>query len=176
MSAPPTAGCPEIVFTLNGKPTGTTRTAPCAANDFAVTWKPGKCYVGTELPAVSVVFTFQGGYVSGDPPLARCLGRRAVTGVEIFWTPTGNTNQITRACWMISGTCVAGMPVPNGGLVSSNPGGQTTAPLINDACYELSYGNGGIKKAYWTRNGSVYSTISVPPKANDVCWYGYGAS
>lgn len=68
--------------------------------------------------------------------------------------------------------------LPVGGLVSSDPAGPSTAPYIDDVCFELSYGNGGITKAEWTYNAKPMGPPITVPKsgkkaANDVCWYGY---
>jgi hypothetical protein len=98
--------------------------------------------------------------------------------IEIFWTPHGSTNVISRACWTHNGTCVDPISVPNGGLVDSPAGGTIAAPYVDDVCFEMARGSAGITRAEWTRDGRPYGNINVPFKphrANDVCWYGYGA-
>jgi len=173
---------PSIIFTYNGRQDSAPIPAPLQANDFDVTWKPGRCVAGYELPPVVAVFTYQGRYVSGDPPLAPCANQKPASDVEIFWAPNLNvqpeTNVITKACWTSAkGICVGAIKPPVGGLVSNDPTGATKAPYIDDVCFELSYGKRGIVSAYWTVKGKrLGHPIAVPPRANDVCWYGYPES
>jgi hypothetical protein len=174
----PPAVCPAIRFTYNGRPIGKPIIGPCGANDFDISWRAVRCQNGIEYPQVSPIFTYQGQYVASNPQSIPCTYVGSTNDIEIFWTPHGSTNVISRACWTHNGTCVDPISVPNGGLVDSPAGGTIAAPYVDDVCFEMARGSAGITRAEWTRDGRPYGNINVPFKphrANDVCWYGYGA-